>query len=41
VKSGVRPHEIGLFVRSPAQSDRVTAAAERAGVQDGLLLLAE
>ena len=32
VKSGVLPHEIGLFVRSPAQIDRATAAAKQAGI---------
>lgn len=29
---GVLPHEIGLFVRSPAQHDRAIAAAKAAGV---------
>lgn len=31
-KSGVLPHEIGVFVRSPAQLDRAKAAAELAGI---------
>jgi Rad3-related DNA helicase len=31
-KSGVLPHEIGVFVRSAAQLDRAEAAAETAGI---------
>lgn len=29
---GIRPHEIGIFVRSPNELDRARNAAERAGV---------
>jgi UvrD-like helicase C-terminal domain/UvrD/REP helicase N-terminal domain len=32
VEAGVMPHEIGLFVRSPAESDRAIAAAKEGGV---------
>jgi mRNA-degrading endonuclease RelE of RelBE toxin-antitoxin system len=32
VKSGVPPHEIGLFVRSPAERDRAVAAAKAGGI---------
>jgi superfamily I DNA/RNA helicase len=32
VKSGVLPHEIGVFVRSTAQLERACAAVERAGM---------
>jgi hypothetical protein len=32
VKSGVPPHEIGLFVRSPAERDRAVAAAQAGGI---------
>ena len=31
-KSGVRPHEIGVFVRSPAQLERAQAAVKAAGM---------
>ena len=37
VKSGVLPHEIGLFVRSPAQLDRATAAAREATIPSKIL----
>ena len=30
--TGIVPHEFGLFVRSAAQLDRATRAAEKAGV---------
>lgn len=32
LKAGLAPHEIGIFVRSPAQIDRARAAVEAAGV---------
>lgn len=32
LKSGVQPHEIGLFVRSSAEIDRAVAAAKAAGI---------
>jgi len=31
-QEGVAPHEIGVFVRSPAQIDRARAAVEKAGI---------
>lgn len=36
-KSGVAPHEIGLFVRSDAQLDRALAAAKASGIAFGVL----
>jgi hypothetical protein len=32
VKAGIQPHEIGVFVRSPAQMDRALEAAHQAGI---------
>jgi hypothetical protein len=37
VKAGVLPHEIGLFVRSPAQLDRATTVAKQAGISYKIL----
>jgi mRNA-degrading endonuclease RelE of RelBE toxin-antitoxin system len=37
VKSGVLPHEIGLFVRSAAQRDRAVAAAHEGGIPYSIL----
>lgn len=36
-KSGLLPHEFGVFVRSPAQLDRATAAAQKAGLSFKIL----
>ncbi len=37
IEDGIHPHEIALFVRSPAQIDRARAATESAGVKCRIL----